>query len=532
MSLFVSFVSMAQTEATEAKEFFPPAADSLSIAKTGFYLAEVQDIRANKMNNGFVERNKIKYRLAFQDSLPVYATSFIYPHHSNEAQVLLQPLTIQIEKLRIFSSSNGKFDEAQTYLKLNLLAYGTNEILRSFEQTLTYSKKTQPNFLGKVMYEAFRTAFLGLKAKPSATLSQPVPVKGDSVNPAFLAYRKMLNKDTEKDLPFTYTIPLSDKGHIEWKNNQYYIADIKDIRRNKENEGTVFMGFLNRKAQAFADSNLEFYLKNTLVSTVDPSKTPLTLYVKSFQVSQELTSWGEQRNFYFSGALIYDSAGTAKLLYQNVISIDSTAEKVNTAIWPDLIKSGLSQYFQDFASYKEKPQTVSPLFLGENSYYSSHEIVEEKHFLSKSYLYNTRSLKKLKSMNVGFREDVDSIRHTFITAKTLIYLGRASIALAATTVAWDVIDFLLSQQKDITQWYRNDGESTALLNHFEKELNLQIAITELAGGLICKTLGKHVLRKAIFQHNHSLAERVTLRIRPNLQNQGANFQLNLLLGCK
>jgi len=307
----------------------------LSLVKNGYYLSGIQDMRTNKSNNGYVERDKIKYRLTFNDSLPSYLSSFILPNAEKGQQLGLVPLLLQIEKMRIFSSSDGKFDQAQTYLKLHLINETTKKEVRTFEQTVNYNKKSVPNFIGKVVFETFKAAFVGLKAKP--------PVASNTTNPQGLGVAAAGDKgvaskngDSEN---LTYVIPLASEK-VNWENKDYYISDVKDIRVNKQSEGTILNGFFNKKTQAFLDSNVESYVKRSLSSTADSFKKALTMYIKSFTVSQEGTANGEQRSLYFSAMLTYDSLGNQVLVYQNTVKIDSIREEGKTDLWPPVIIKG------------------------------------------------------------------------------------------------------------------------------------------------------------------------------------------------
>jgi len=492
----------------------------LIISKNGFYLQKVTDTRTNKTNNGYIERDLSKRRLVFQDSLASYISSFIYP---TQPKPLLVPLSIQIEKMRIFSSTDGRTDNAQIYVKLHLFDEIAHEKLRTFERTLNYKKKADPAFVGKVMYDALRIAFVGLRPK---TVLRAAPVSSTTSDSS--ATEVLILKEEAKERN-VHRIA-SPAALLEWTSSEFYLADVKDVRSDQRNVGMVRKGFFSQKYEAELDSGLEVYLKKSIHSTPDSSKKRLTLYVHSFQIKEEASAYGEENDLFFTGVLAYDSAGITIQMFENVVEIDTVSDKDITSQWPSLITKALSLYFQPFE--EKKTRKLVPENIGQNSYFNANEIRAEKYGFRDRYFHKSKVLRGLNDFSPIFQMDVDSVNNTFATAKSLCYMGRISLAFGGTLLAWSGLDFLLSEEQSLSKWYNGEKETSTAMKFIDKKVVIKVGTAHLIGGIICNIIGKVVLDKAISMHNKSLAERVSFNLSPDIYNNGFQFHLNMLLGCR
>lgn len=524
-----SIASSAQTDSLSSTEFFPKVLDSLFISKNGFYLQKVTDVRTNKTNNGYVERDLSKRRLLFNDSLSAYVSSFIYPGKQHPSLV---PLSIQVEKFRLFASSDGKTDNAQIYVKLHYYDEIAQEKLRTFERTLNFRKKTDPNFIGKVVYDAFRISLSSLRPKTVLRVA-PVPAAVNTEN-------KDINDTVKTEVIYipqvpetknrnVHTIPLASTPFI-WSSEEFYLADVKDVRGDQQNVGMVQKGFFSLKAEAELDSGLENYLKKSIASTPSPSKRALTMFVRSFQIKEEQTAYGEENNLMLVAILAYDSSGSTVQVYKNVIELDTTSDKDLTPEWPVMIKKALAVYFQPFEA--NKTHLALEENVGQNSYYNTNEIREEKFGFGDRYFYRGKELKGINDFSNIFKTDADSINNTFATAKSLRYMGRISMGIGGALLAWAGVDFLLSEEKSLTKWYNGGDETSTIIKFWNQKTVVNLGTAHLIGGLISNIVSKVVLDKAVRMHNKSLAERVSFRAAPDIYNKGFQFHLHMFLSCQ
>lgn len=523
----VAFSQNASLAPETPKEYFPTTIDTLDVSKSGYYVAEIEDKRSNKTNNGYVEREKVKYRLVFQDSLPLYLSSFFRPKNATN----LAPLLLQVEKFRIFSSSTSNSDEGQIYIKLHLIDLNTKEEARTIERTYNYRKKSQEGFIGKLVYEAIKTSFMGLKRKQSLSSPPIIQNRLDTTGNPREHYTKSVDAPTSTTHSSTgreiHTIPFST-NKVYFNSPKYYIARIKDIRSYQKNEGTVLKGFFNKKTEAKLDSNVEKYIQNLLPDNQDSSKKPLTLYIKNLTLSEVPSASGEQGTLFFAANLTYDSLDQSFLVYQSEVQLDSASEENITNAWPTILAKGLNNYFKEFEA---SPKALLPFnLLQTTSYYTANQITEEKYHFRGKYFWNYKEINNLKGFDPAFAVDIAPVKNTYSTAKSLIRTGNVSMAFGAVFLAYAGLDYLLVEDKSLRSWYKGSNSSSIMVT--DKKLFVHLGATHLIGGLLCNIVGKSLLQKAIAMHNKSLSERISFFLLPDLPSKGCGFQFNMLLGCK
>lgn len=509
--LFSGIASYSQSP--DQSYAFPSMKDTLNISRSGYYLSEVLDLRVNTSNNGSIEINKVKYSLTLTYGLPLQISSFIYPQ-SNTSNTSLSPLSVQIEKLKCFASTNGKSDEGQLYIKLSFIDLSTSTPVKTFENTFNYRKSSKPDFLADFMYSSFRIAFLGLKKKiivynPDSPI---VAVQNNSIDPT-----------TEK----VYRIPLPS-AKIIWNNPNYFLSTIEDNRFYSKNEGGVSIGFFNQMAAAKLDSSLEYYIKNTISNSPDQTKKPLSIQVNSFRISEQETDKGEQGRIYLSVHFLTDSAGNKYSVFNKIIQLDTLNEFDVTKQWPEIIKHTLTVLLQSFDNQEQKKLIpISPSN-------TNNEIVVERFYYKHKYYWQGKELKKLSSFeNVIATTNNLAINKDLNTSINLIRTGRVLNIVGATMLAYGFLDFLQVEDKSFKTWYKsNTYASSATSLATDKKLLMWGGATAIVSSFILRKAGKSKLLQTVGLHNKSLAKKVSLNFVPNIQKQGYLFQLNYTLGMR
>jgi len=519
--LFLHSISVlpgfAQSKSDSSKYVYviTPVIQTLNISNTGYYLAEVIDARGNKTNNGYLQ-DTVKHRLVFLDSLPAYIFSFVFPQSPTDAG-LGKPVSMQIEKMRCFSSTDGKIDEGKIYLKVGFYEHKSigGKLVHSFEHTFNYRKKNQVDFIANLIRNAFKNAFSGLKNTNPESLS---PIKpSQPSNSSRVEFNQVQATNS-------YTIPLP-RDKTNWNHPRYYLSDVEDRRTYNKNEGGVVAGFFNRRSAARLDSSLKYYLTRAFESPVEKGKKPLHLIVNTFRCNEEFTSSGEQGNLTFSSYLTFDSANTQYVLFSKVVSIDSTNETDITPYWPSIIKKSLEDYFQGFNT-----SSFIPIPL-ETDTKPSDEIVVESFNYKKKYFWKGNEMLKMSDFDQAFYENQNfESKQIFQNAKTSIRVGRTFMYTGGGFVCYALLDFLAMKDQSIINWYKAEPENSKSWMIVDKKLFLWGGASLFVSGFVCKAIGKDLLSKAIGLHNQNVFEKMSFNFSPDFQNHGYLFQLNLQLG--
>jgi hypothetical protein len=493
-----------------ASVYFPTVTDTLDISKTGYYLAEVIDDRTNKKNNGYLIQKNIKKYLAFKDSLPSYISSFVF---SKTNLTERKAVIMVIEKFRCFSSTDGKIDDGQLYLKAKFLDQNKTMLL-AFERTLSYKKKSQANFIAKIVFNATRTAFAGLQ-KPSSTTSSKAASSLDNK----VSYP---GNTVKNQLIHSIRIPLEK---INWEHTQYYLASVEDHRKDKRNEGSAILGYFNRKAALKTDSSLPYFIQNLCSSRKIEGKKALKMYLNKFKCNEDLTSNGERGTQVFSAQLMLDSLQNTYILYENLILIDTTDTQDITPYWPSIISESLQRYFKAFNT------THSTIFDMEALKADSSEIeVESFHYRNK-YFYKQSALKKLRDFENAFAKSPNpEAKVEFKNAQNWIRTGRGGLIIGSALTVYALTDYLSMNDKSFKNWYKANPEMSKKWMIGDKKAFLWSGMGFMAAGFLYNIVGKSALSKAIRLHNKSVYEKMSLNLAPDLLNRGCIFQLNLQLG--
>lgn len=481
--------------------FIPQVSDTLNISKSGYYLAEVKDLRTNPSNNGSINIDGVKHSLSFTNGLPLFISSFILPQNPNEN---LAPLSIQIEKLKCFASSNGKTDEAQLYMKLNFLDPTSSQLIKTFENTFIYKKGSQYDFLSKFMYNSFKLALSGLKNKRLVTRATSTE-------------EKISTGDVK-----IFRIPLPD-NKFSWSNTEYKIQNIKDARMYDKNEGSISVGYFNQMAVAKLDTSLEYYFSNSITTSNESFKKPLTLQIESFRISEEETALGEKGSVFFTANLLIDSIGNKYSIFKNTITFDTVVDLDLSSKWPIIINRTLEVYFTTF---NEKEPTLLT-FDKKNE-----EIIAERFYYKHKYYWNGRELKRLKDFNEVINNlDDTELTKKFYSSINYIKAGRMMNYVGFSLLAYSFIDFLLVEDRSIKNWYKSDTYASNYTNKLGfKKLTVLSGFASIITSFVLRKAGKHELLKSVGLYNKSLAKKVSLNFVPNIQKQGYLFQLNYLIG--
>ena len=505
--------SQSNTENQNQTYLFPTIKDTLNISRSNYYLSELLDLRTNKTNNGSIEINKIKYNISFQYGLPLHLSSFIYPQN-NVTNSNLSPLSIQIEKLKCFASTDGKSDEGQLYIKINFIDLSTSTQVKTFENTFNYKKSSKTDFLADFMYSSFRIAFLGLRKKIEV-YNPDSPTNTATQN------------NTNITVDNAYRIPLSP-SKIEWNNPNYFLSTVEDARNYSKNEGGVSIGFFNQMATAKVDSSLEYYIKNTINNSSKTNKKPLSIQIKAFRISEQETDKGEQGSIYLSANFVTDSASIKYSIFNKIIQIDTINEFDITKQWPEIIKKSVKELLQSFDNKESKK--IIPLIANE----IENEIVVERFYYKQKYFYKGKELKKLSNFEDVILTNNDfTINQDFTNSIKLIRTGRVLNIVGATMLAYGFVDFLQVEDRSIKNWYKsNTYASNATRLAADKKILIWGGVSSIVSSFILRKAGKSKLLQTVGLYNKSLAKKISLNFVPNIQKQGYLFQLNYALGIR
>ena len=490
--------------------YFPAVTDSLDISKTGYQLVLVKDIRTNKSNNGYLIQKNVKQPLAFKDSLPPYISSFVFHKKPDNHS---KPVTLSIEKFRCFSSTDGKIDEAQLYMKAKFIDEN-NQTVHSYERTLNYKKKSQPNFVAKIVFYMVRAAFSGLQNSTTTSYSNAALSSGKQASNT-----QIINKN---NLIHKISYP---KEKAIWEHPNYYVDKVEDIRCSKRNEGSALVGYFNRKAEVKTDSSLSYFIQNSCTYRTKEGKKPVKMYLKKFECNEDLTSDGERGRLVFSAQLVLDSMQNTYNLYQNSIVIDTTDIQDITPLWPNIVSKALQRYFQDFnlkniSHFESDPKNID-----------SSEIEVMRYHFRENYFYQNKELTKLRDFERVFSKSPNSeAKLAFKNAQNWIRTGRRGVIIGSALTVYALADYLSMNDKSIKNWYKADPEKSKSWMIEDKKAFLWTGSGFMVLGLVYNLVGKAALSKAIRLHNKTVYEKVTINLEPDLQNRGCIFHMNLQLG--
>lgn len=508
--LFLGTVGHSQTaiENTNLTYAIPTINNTLNISKSGYYLSEVIDLRTNPSNNGSIEIKKTKYSLTLPNGLPLHVSSFVFPQNNSSN---LSPLSVQIEKMKCFASTDSKSDAGQLYIKLHFIDLSNSRKIKTFENTFNYKKSSKPDFLADFFYTSFRTALLSIKKKTE---------NNDNLTSNTLNYS---NTNTEN----TYQIPLPST-RIKWNNPTYFLTTIEDNRSYSKNEGGVSIGFFNQMAAAKVDSNLEYYVRSMISDSTAQTKKPLSIQINAFRISEQETDKGELGSIYLSVNFLTDSAGVQYSVFNKIIQLDTINEFDITKYWPEIIKQTLTTLLQSFDNQEQKK--LSPL----SATNSNNEIVVERFYYKHKFYWQGKELKKLSSFKGVTTTNNDlAINKDFNNSINLIRTGRVLNIAGATLLAYSFIDFLQVEDKSFKNWYKsNTYASSATSLATDKKLLVYGGLTAIVSSFILRKIGKSKLLQTVGLYNKSLAKKVSLNFVPDIQKQGYLFQLDYSLGMR
>lgn len=521
-------LALAQSDISPADYVVPAVQDTLSLQKTGYYISEIKDTRSTKPNNGFFTIYSTKNSITFKDSLSSYVLAFIYP---KSKQKELKPLRIEIEKLKFIGSSNGKIDEGQLYVKLFFYDSIQRNVIHTFERTFNAKKKSTPTLVSDLVYTAFRIAIVGLK-RPNPDVKynsiNDVKTPNTEINQYEIAKEKIEEKEEDK----TYKIPLPNQTY-KWKNDQYSITGIKDIRPYNKAEGNLLIGYFNLKTKAKLDSNLEFYFKNCIDTNVESNKTPLTLYISTFQCTEVQTPDGEKGTLLLSANLVKDSAGSLYSVFKKTIELDTINENDLTKHWPSIISKAIGILLEKPEFSNPEPFIVpiiqNPIYNSNNTAIS--QIIKESTTEGTTYYWQGKELKQLNDFNEPFESIYNTdAYHVYKTSRTLIRTSRATSIAGGVLLAYALADYLFLEEKSLRNWYKSRVSESSKIMPIDKKIIIWTGASSLVSGIICNAIGKSQFLKAIGMHNKTIAEKISINYAPDLFNQGHQFRLNLMLG--